>query len=87
MIVGVATAVVGGFLALSNGRASAASPERDSYADSYDPFEHPHWTKHAGGYYVCRHKGCSKKANPTITAHDCCGRCWPGRCRLRRGSP
>ncbi|AWN24935.1 hypothetical protein [Streptomyces sp. NEAU-S7GS2] len=79
MFVGVATAVVGGFLALSNARASAASPERDSY----DPFEHRHWTNHAGGYYVCRHKGCSKKANPTVTAHDCCGRCWPGRDCLR----
>jgi hypothetical protein len=33
------------------------------------------WTSHEGGYYVCSHSGCSKKANPTITDHDCCGRC------------
>lgn len=41
------------------------------------------WTDHAGGYYVCSHTGCKKKVNPTITAHDCCGRCWPGRDCLR----
>lgn len=26
-----------------------------------------------------RHIGCSKKVNPTITDHDCCGRCRQGR--------
>jgi hypothetical protein len=37
------------------------------------------WTNHAGGYYVCTHMGCSKKADWTIPDHDCCGRCRPGR--------
>ncbi len=37
------------------------------------------WTNHAGGYLVCSHTGCSKKADPTITDHDCCGRCRIGR--------
>lgn len=37
------------------------------------------WTNHAGGYYVCGHTGCSKKADPVIPGHDCCGRCYPGR--------
>jgi hypothetical protein len=41
------------------------------------------WTNHAGGYYVCSHMGCSKKANSTITDHDCCGRCSQGRDCLR----
>ena len=40
------------------------------------------WTNHAGGYLVCSHSGCSKKADPSITDHDCCGRCSQGRdCR------
>ena len=37
------------------------------------------WTNHAGGYYVCKHSGCSKKADWQITDHDCCGRCSLGR--------
>jgi hypothetical protein len=37
------------------------------------------WTNHAGGYFVCSHMGCSKKANSTVTDHDCCGRCRRGR--------
>ncbi len=40
------------------------------------------WTNHAGGYWVCSHSGCSKKADDAITDHDCCGRCNRGRtCR------
>lgn len=39
-------------------------------------------TNNAGGYYVCGHLGCTKKANWTISDHDCCGRCSQGRsCR------
>ncbi len=41
------------------------------------------WTNHAGGYFVCGHMGCSKKVNPTIADHDCCGRCRRGRDCLR----
>ncbi|MFE7712686.1 hypothetical protein ACFU6I_44765 [Streptomyces sp. NPDC057486] len=33
----------------------------------------------SNGYWLCSHSGCSKKVNPTITDHGCCGRCWPGR--------
>lgn len=40
------------------------------------------WTNNAGGYFVCRHSGCSKKVNPTITDHHCCGRCDQGRDHL-----
>lgn len=40
---------------------------------------HGMWTDHAGGYYVCSHGGCAKKVNRTISDHDCCGRCRPGR--------
>lgn len=78
MIGGVAAAVVGGFFALSNTRASAAGPGRDSCDAITDPFEVRRWTNHAGGYYVCSHTGCSKKVNKTITDHDCCGRCSRG---------
>jgi len=42
------------------------------------------WTNHSGGYYVCSHVGCSKKADWQITDHDCCGRCSQGRtCRTQ----
>lgn len=46
-----------------------------------DPEQTTHmWTNHAGGYFVCSHSGCQKKANTlTITDHDCCGRCRRGR--------
>ncbi|MEU5610503.1 hypothetical protein AB0H03_17510 [Streptomyces sparsogenes] len=33
----------------------------------------------SNGYWTCSHSGCSKKVNPTITDHGCCGRCSPGR--------
>lgn len=33
------------------------------------------YTNHAGGYYVCSHTGCSKKAW-THDDHDCCGKPW-----------
>lgn len=36
------------------------------------------WTNSAGGYWVCSHTGCSKKADESITDHDCCGRCRAG---------
>jgi hypothetical protein len=43
---------------------------------------HRLWTNHAGGYFVCSHMGCQKKADWTIPDHDCCGRCTQGRgCR------
>lgn len=41
------------------------------------------WTNHAGGYFGCSHANCAKKANPTVTDHDCCGRCRRGRDCLR----
>ena len=44
-----------------------------------DQAESRSWTNHAGGYYVCSHRGCAKKANPFIPGHDCCGRCIRGR--------
>lgn len=37
------------------------------------------YTDHDGGYYVCSHSGCKKKADPFITDHDCCGRRERGR--------
>lgn len=37
------------------------------------------FSNHDGGYYVCKHRGCSKKARPDIPDHDCCGRCLVGR--------
>lgn len=36
------------------------------------------WTNHDGGYIVCSHVGCSRKASSTIVDHDCCGRCSAG---------
>lgn len=78
MVGGVAAAVVGGFLVLSDTRATAAAEVEDEEEDT-DLFVHRSWTNHAGGYFVCTHLGCQKKVNPTIFDHDCCGRCWPGR--------
>jgi hypothetical protein len=70
-----AAAVIGGFFALSSTRATAAAVADEE--DTDPPIRW--WTNHAGGYYVCSHTGCSKKVNPTITGHDCCGRCQRGR--------
>lgn len=36
----------------------------------------------AGAYYGCTHTGCHKKVTPTVTDHDCCGRCTRGRACL-----
>jgi hypothetical protein len=42
------------------------------------------WTNHDGGYYVCSHLGCKKKADIlNIPDHDCCGRCRQSRDCLR----
>jgi hypothetical protein len=77
VIGGVAAAVVAGFFAPSNTRATAAAAVDEKDTDPPTRW----WTNHAGGYYVCSH--CSKKVNPTITGHDCCGRCSRGRGCLR----
>ncbi|WP_445519462.1 hypothetical protein [Streptomyces sp. NEAU-174] len=72
VIGGVAVVVVRGiFIAFSNTHATAAAvvDEEDT-----DPPTRS-WTNRAGGYYVCSHTGCSKKVDPTIFGHDCCGRC------------
>ncbi|MFD8421031.1 hypothetical protein [Streptomyces sp. NPDC059466] len=82
VIGGVAVAVAGVILiALSNPRGTASSaPEEEEEAeeDSDLPVSR-WWTNHAGGYFECSHMGCSKKVDPTIFGHDCCGRCRPGR--------
>lgn len=75
VIGGVAAAVVGGFFALSNTRATAAAVVDEEDTDPPTRW----WTNHAGGYYMCSHMECSKKVNPTIIGHDCCGRCSCGR--------
>jgi hypothetical protein len=75
---GVAVALAAHFVAL----AVDARATRPSEADSAEEEPEPPirlWTNHAGGYWVCSHLGCQKKANWTIPTHDCCGRCWPGR--------
>lgn len=71
----VAAAMVAGLFASSNTRATAGDEVEEEDTDPPTRW----WTNHAGGYYVCSHQGCSKKVNPTIFGHDCCGRCWPGR--------
>jgi hypothetical protein len=71
----VTAAMVAGLLASSNTLATAADAVAEEDTDPPTRW----WTNHAGGYYVCSHQGCSKKVNPTIFGHDCCGRCWPGR--------
>lgn len=53
---------------------TAPEADVDSSATS-----HRQWTNHAGGHYVCTHTGCSKKADPLMADHDCCGRCSSGR--------
>ncbi len=80
---GVVMAVVGGLVLLADARASTDDPaqgdDQDIGNETTSPQDYRYWTNHAGGYYVCRHQGCSKKARPTVTSHDCCGRCWTGR--------
>ncbi|MFI0218793.1 hypothetical protein [Streptomyces lydicus] len=75
LIGGVAVAAVGGLLTLSNGRVTAAAAVEEEDTDPPVSL----WTNHAGGYCVCSHQGCSKKVDPTIFGHDCCGRCRSGR--------
>ncbi|MDH6238211.1 hypothetical protein H4V99_002956 [Cryobacterium sp. CG_9.6] len=41
------------------------------------------WTNHAGGYNVCSHSPCIKRADWQISDHDCCGRCGQGRLHLK----
>lgn len=70
----VAVMAVKSLLALADTHATAT----DSVEDDANLITR--WrTNHAGGYYVCTHNGCSKKVNPTIFGHDCCGRCRLGR--------
>lgn len=75
VIGGVAVAVVRGLLASPDARstAEARGDEADTDATAGQ------WTNHAGGYWVCSHDGCTKKVDPTIFGHHCCGKCWPGR--------
>lgn len=77
-VIGAAVLVAGAFLTRSEPRTSAVDPEQDSCDDMAEQ-RVCQWTNHAGGYYVCSHRGCSKKARPLIADHDCCGRCWHGR--------
>lgn len=79
VISGVAVVVVGSLFASYNSRATAAAAVEE---EDTDPLSRS-WTNHAGGYYMCSHRGCKKKAYPTIFDHDCCGRCRPGRECLR----
>ncbi|MFD3729447.1 hypothetical protein [Streptomyces sp. NPDC058671] len=62
---------------------SPAPSEEGTYESSLRGLRDPQWTNHAGGYWRCRHMGCSKKADPTVMDHECCGRCSPGRNCLR----
>lgn len=84
---GVVLTVAGGLVLLAKARASVDGPERDGSDHAGDGDEttgrqdYRYWTNHAGGYYVCRHQGCSKKRNRSITGHDCCGRCETSRIR------
>ena len=78
---------VGFFERLIDGSLSALSNRAEDTADSGDEDNNDEtdsgrtrWhTNHAGGYFVCSHRGCKKKCNPYITDHDCCGRCTRGR--------
>ncbi|MFF5968249.1 hypothetical protein ACFY64_31905 [Streptomyces collinus] len=73
---GVAVALAAHFAVLAAEARATRPPEADRIEKDPEPRM---WTNHAGGYYVCSHLGCQKKANWTIPTHDCCGRCWPGR--------
>ena len=48
-----------------------------------DQTDRPYRSWSSAGYYVWSHMGCSKKVNPAITDHDCCGRCRRGRGCMR----
>ncbi|MFJ5712760.1 hypothetical protein [Streptomyces sp. NPDC093105] len=66
--------------ALGKRLAPAAPPgEEHGHQQPYYPLRRGRWSNNAGGYWVCAHYGCSKKANPTVMEHECCGRCSPGR--------
>ncbi|MFC9164385.1 hypothetical protein ACFTZ8_26670 [Streptomyces fungicidicus] len=80
-------AVVGGVIVLARIGAIASGSGSDCNQDSTDDSsgdrtaqgEEQRWSTNAGGYWHCTHIGCTKKANPTILGHGCCGRCRLGR--------
>ncbi|MDV5142880.1 hypothetical protein R1T08_00695 [Streptomyces sp. SBC-4] len=80
MIRGLTTVMVTTLLAVLGKRLASATPpgERHNEEPLY-PLRTGRRTNHAGGYCLCAHFGCSKKANPTVMDHECCGRCSPGR--------
>ncbi|MGC4966291.1 hypothetical protein ACLQ2H_09760 [Streptomyces globisporus] len=82
VIGGAAIALVGGFIVLA-ARASSVGPEHDdSESNGESDASRPvvpeltrRVTNHMGGYVLCSHEPCTKKIRPSITGHDCCGRC------------
>ncbi|MBT2896411.1 hypothetical protein [Streptomyces sp. McG3] len=74
---GAVVATIRVLAALEDARNPPAEPDSDP--GRYDHLgTHVQWNNH-GLYYMCRHHACSKKVDWTITRHDCCGRCTPGR--------
>ncbi|MFD6802794.1 hypothetical protein [Streptomyces cyaneofuscatus] len=79
-------AVVGGVIVLARIGAFVSGSGSDGSRDSTDERigdrtgqGEQRWSTNASGYWHCTHMGCTKKANPTILGHGCCGRCQPGR--------
>lgn len=90
VIGGVVITVVGGIIVLAGARRSSAGPECDDDSDGNDesnddspvvPELIRRVTNHIGGYVLCSHGPCTKKMRPSITGHDCCGRCRTSRSR------
>ncbi|WP_331723428.1 hypothetical protein [Streptomyces atratus] len=78
VIGGVVITVVAGLVVLAAARASDVDPEFESSEDLPAPVnsrQPRRPTNASGGYYQCTHSPCSKKMDPRITIHDCCGRC------------
>lgn len=75
VIGGVAITVFAGLVVLANIRGSDDEPEPESSKDTPAPVNNRRYTNASGGYAQCTHGPCSKKMDPRITIHDCCGRC------------
>ncbi|MFJ3709994.1 hypothetical protein [Streptomyces sp. NPDC090053] len=75
VIGGAAITVAVGLVVLASIRASGDDPEFESSEGIPARVNDRRPTNASGGYYQCTHGACSKKMDPRITTHDCCGRC------------
>lgn len=84
VVSGVVLAVVGGLVLLADARASTDDPDQDDgdQGNGNTTLDREYVTQGTRALYArCSHGACIKKMRPSITGHDCCGRCETSRIR------